>query len=48
MSNFVAVREDSPLARAIGGVERSNVGNRIQSATFQPVAAGAGTLFHAL
>lgn len=38
VSNFVALLKDSSLAYAIGVVELTNVGNRIQSATFQPVA----------
>ena len=37
VSNFVALLKDSSLAYAIGVVELTNVGNRIQSATFQPV-----------
>ena len=37
VSNFVALHKDSSLAYAIGVVELTNVGNRIQSATFQPV-----------
>ena len=37
VSNFVALLKDSSLAYAIG-VELTNVGNRIQSATFQPIA----------
>ena len=36
-SNFVALLKDSSLAYAIGVVELTNVGNRIQSSTFQPV-----------
>ena len=38
VSNFVALLKDSSLAYAIGVVELTNVGNRIQSATFQPIA----------
>ena len=38
VSNFVALLKDSSLAYAIGVVELTNVGNRIQSATFQPSA----------
>jgi len=38
VSNFVALLKDSSLAYVIGVVELTNVGNRIQSATFQPVA----------
>jgi polar amino acid transport system permease protein len=37
VSNFVALLKDSSLAYAIGVVELTNVGNRIQSATFQPM-----------
>ena len=37
VSNFVALLKDSSLAYAIGVVELTNVGNRIQSSTFQPV-----------
>lgn len=37
VSNFVALLKDSSLAYAIGVVELTNVGNRVQSATFQPV-----------
>lgn len=38
VSNFVALLKDSSLAYAIGVVELTNVGNRLQSTTFQPVA----------
>ncbi|MCW5257449.1 amino acid ABC transporter permease [Verminephrobacter aporrectodeae] len=38
VNNFVALLKDSSLAYAIGVVELTNVGNRIQSATFQPIA----------
>ncbi|WP_027014528.1 amino acid ABC transporter permease [Comamonas composti] len=38
VNNFVALLKDSSLAYAIGVVELTNVGNRIQSTTFQPVA----------
>lgn len=38
VSNFVALLKDSSLAYAIGVVELTNVGSRIQSQTFQPVA----------
>ena len=38
VSNFVALLKDSSLAYAIGVVELTNVGNRVQSATFQPIA----------
>ena len=37
VNNFVALLKDSSLAYAIGVVELTNVGNRIQAATFQPV-----------
>nr|WP_222622566.1 amino acid ABC transporter permease [Ramlibacter albus] len=36
-SNVVALLKDSSLAFAIGVVELTNVGNRIQAVTFQPV-----------
>ena len=35
---FRSLLKDSSLAYAIGVVELTNVGNRIQSATFQPIA----------
>ncbi|MNV69804.1 L-cystine transport system permease protein TcyB [compost metagenome] len=38
VSNFVALLKDSSLAYAIGVVELTNVGNRLQSETFQPIA----------
>lgn len=38
VNNFVALLKDSSLAYAIGVVELTNVGNRVQSATFQPIA----------
>ena len=38
VNNFIALLKDSSLAYAIGVVELTNVGNRIQSATFQPIA----------
>jgi polar amino acid transport system permease protein len=38
VNNVVALLKDSSLAYAIGVVELTNVGNRIQAATFQPVA----------
>ncbi|MBS7779313.1 amino acid ABC transporter permease [Acidovorax sp. CCYZU-2555] len=38
VSNFVALLKDSSLAYAIGVVELTNVGNRLQSQTFQPIA----------
>jgi polar amino acid transport system permease protein len=37
VNNVVALLKDSSLAYVIGVVELSNVGNRIQAATFQPV-----------
>lgn len=37
VNNFVALLKDSSLAYVIGVVELSNIGNRIQSATFEPV-----------
>jgi polar amino acid transport system permease protein len=37
VNNFVALLKDSSLAYVIGVVELSNVGNRVQAATFQPV-----------
>jgi polar amino acid transport system permease protein len=37
VNNFVALLKDSSLAYVIGVVELSNIGNRIQAATFQPV-----------
>jgi polar amino acid transport system permease protein len=36
VNNVVALLKDSSLAYAIGVVELTNVGNRIQAATFQP------------
>lgn len=41
--NAVALLKDSSLAFAIGVVELTNVGNRIQASTFQPVATLATT-----
>jgi polar amino acid transport system permease protein len=41
--NFVALLKDSSLAFAIGVVELTNVGNRVQAVTFQPVATLATT-----
>jgi polar amino acid transport system permease protein len=38
VSNFVALLKDSSLAYAIGVVELTNVGNRLQATTFQPIA----------
>ena len=37
VNNVVALLKDSSLAYAIGVVELTNIGNRIQAATFQPV-----------
>jgi polar amino acid transport system permease protein len=37
VNNLVALLKDSSLAYAIGVVELTNVGNRIQAATFQPL-----------
>ena len=37
VNNLVALLKDSSLAYVIGVVELSNVGNRVQAATFQPV-----------
>jgi polar amino acid transport system permease protein len=37
VNNIVALLKDSSLAYVIGVVELSNVGNRVQAATFQPV-----------
>jgi polar amino acid transport system permease protein len=42
-SNVVALLKDSSLAFAIGVVELTNVGNRVQAVTFQPVATLAAT-----
>lgn len=39
VNNFIALLKDSSLAYAIGVVELTNVANRIQSATFQPIPA---------
>ncbi|MRD48116.1 ABC transporter permease subunit [Caenimonas koreensis DSM 17982] len=41
--NVVALLKDSSLAFAIGVVELTNVGNRVQAVTFQPVATLATT-----
>ena len=41
--NVVALLKDSSLAFAIGVVELTNVGNRVQATTFQPVATLAAT-----
>jgi polar amino acid transport system permease protein len=37
VNNVVALLKDSSLAYVIGVVELSNIGNRVQAATFQPV-----------
>ena len=37
VNNLVALLKDSSLAYAVGVVELTNVGNRVQSATFEPV-----------
>lgn len=37
VNNFVSLLKDSSLAYVIGVVELANIGNRIQSATFQPI-----------
>ncbi|ATB27068.1 amino acid ABC transporter permease [Melittangium boletus] len=37
VNNLVALLKDSSLAYVIGVVELSNIGNRVQAATFQPV-----------
>ena len=37
VNNIVALLKDSSLAYTIGVVELTNIGNRIQAATFQPV-----------
>lgn len=37
VNNFVALLKDSSLAYSIGVVELTNMGNRVQSATFMPV-----------
>jgi polar amino acid transport system permease protein len=43
VNNIVALLKDSSLAYAIGVVELTNVGNRIQAATFQPLPILATT-----
>jgi polar amino acid transport system permease protein len=43
VNNVVALLKDSSLAYVIGVVELSNVGNRIQAATFQPLPVFAAT-----
>jgi len=37
VNNIVSLLKDSSLAYVIGVVELSNIGNRVQSATFQPI-----------
>lgn len=37
VNNFISLLKDSSLAYAIGVVELTNVGNRLQAATFQPL-----------
>jgi polar amino acid transport system permease protein len=39
VNNFISLLKDSSLAYAIGVVELTNVGNRMQAATFQPLPA---------
>ncbi len=43
VNNIVALLKDSSLAYSIGVVELTNVGNRIQAATFEPVPILATT-----
>ncbi|HET9595639.1 MAG TPA: amino acid ABC transporter permease [Anaeromyxobacteraceae bacterium] len=43
VNNVVALLKDSSLAYVIGVVELSNVGSRVQAATFQPVPVFATT-----
>lgn len=43
VGNVVALLKDSSLAFAIGVVELTNVGNRVQAVSFQPVATLATT-----
>ncbi|KAB2902735.1 MAG: amino acid ABC transporter permease [Burkholderiaceae bacterium] len=43
VNNVIALLKDSSLAYAIGVVELTNVGNRMQAATFQPLPALATT-----
>jgi len=43
VGNIVALLKDSSLAFAIGVVELTNVGNRVQAVSFQPVATLATT-----
>ncbi len=43
VNNIVALLKDSSLAYVIGVVELSNIGNRVQAATFQPVPVFVAT-----
>jgi polar amino acid transport system permease protein len=43
VNNVIALLKDSSLAYTIGVVELTNIGNRIQAATFQPVPVLATT-----
>jgi polar amino acid transport system permease protein len=43
VNNVVALLKDSSLAYVIGVVELSNIGNRVQASTFQPVPVFATT-----
>ncbi len=43
VNNIVALLKDSSLAYSVGVLELTNVGNRIQAATFQPVPVLAAT-----
>jgi polar amino acid transport system permease protein len=43
VNNIVALLKDSSLAYVIGVVELSNIGNRVQASTFQPVPVFATT-----
>lgn len=43
VNNFISLLKDSSLAYAIGVVELTNVGNRLQAATFEPLPALATT-----
>ena len=43
VSNVIALLKDSSLAYSIGVVELTNIGNRIQAATFQPLPILATT-----
>lgn len=43
VNNVVALLKDSSLAYVIGVVELSNIGNRVQAATFQPVPVFVAT-----